>query len=197
MIAFTDLPSFVTVVWRGMPNVWRGRHRLLRCWLIFLQAIAPGRKTLEERARWAPATLTAWRFGRLLRAAYWHVPLLVSWLAHAILVALPAPTHGILYLVGDSRHADQRGSKNPVAQQGRQSQHHPWFFWHALRAVESGVGRVSRAGGLSGHFAQTLRRVSQRKCRVPRDGGRICPKRLGEAGDGGWCASTESAGRSS
>ena len=28
MIAFTYLPSFVTMVFRGMPNVWRGRHRL-------------------------------------------------------------------------------------------------------------------------------------------------------------------------
>ena len=29
MIAFTSLPAFVTMVLRGMPNVWRGRHRLL------------------------------------------------------------------------------------------------------------------------------------------------------------------------
>jgi len=56
------------------------------------------------------------------------VPLLVIWLAHAIWAALPASTHGLLYLVGDSRHADQRGPKHPVAQQGRQSQHYPWFF---------------------------------------------------------------------
>src|SRR3989442_9528235 len=29
---------------------------------------------------WTPATITAWRFGRLLKAAYWNVHLLVSWL---------------------------------------------------------------------------------------------------------------------
>jgi hypothetical protein len=71
MIAFTYLPSFVTMVFRGMPNVWRGRHRLILCWLVFMQAVHPGRKTLEEMAKWTPAAITAWRFGRLLTAAYW------------------------------------------------------------------------------------------------------------------------------
>jgi len=36
------------MVLRGMPTVWRGRHRLIFCWLIFMQAVHPGRKTLEE-----------------------------------------------------------------------------------------------------------------------------------------------------
>jgi hypothetical protein len=128
MMAFTYLPAFVTVVFRGMPIVWRGRHRFIFCWLIFLQAVHPGRKTLEEMARWTPATITAWRFGRLLKAAYWNVHLLVNWLAQDLLVALPPPTNGVLYLFGDGSHADKRGTKNPVAQKGRISQHHPWFF---------------------------------------------------------------------
>lgn len=128
LIACTYLPGFVTLVFRGMPTVWRGRHRLIFCWLIFLQAVHPGRKTLEEMARWTPATITAWRFGRLLKAAYWNVPLLVSWLAQDLLTTLPAPANGILYLFGDGSHADKRGTKNPVAQKGRISQHHPWFF---------------------------------------------------------------------
>ena len=66
LIAFTYLPGFVTMVLRGMPTVWRGRHRLIFCWLIFMQAVSPGRKTLEEMARWTPATITAWRFGPAL-----------------------------------------------------------------------------------------------------------------------------------
>jgi hypothetical protein len=127
-IAFTYLPGFVTMVFRGMPTVWRGRHRLIFCWLIFMQAVSPGRKTLEEMARWTPATLTAWRFGRLLKATYWNVHLIVSWLAHDLLMTLPAPPNGILYLFGDGSHADKRGTKNPVVQQGRISQQHPWFF---------------------------------------------------------------------
>jgi hypothetical protein len=111
-----------------MPTVWRGRHRLIFCWLIFMQAVSPGRKTLEEMARWTPAAITAWRFGRVLKAAYWNVPLLVSWLAQDLVATLPAPANGLLYLFGDGSHADKRGTKNPVAQKGRISQHHPWFF---------------------------------------------------------------------
>jgi hypothetical protein len=128
LIAFTYLPGFVTIVFRGMPTVWRGRHRLIFCWLIFMQAVSPGRKTLEELARWTPTTITAWHFGRLLKAAYWNVHLLVSWLGQALLATLPPPTNGVLYLFGDGSHADKRGTKNPVAQKGRISQHHPWFF---------------------------------------------------------------------
>jgi Transposase DDE domain len=128
LIAFTYLPGFVTLVFRGMPTVWRGRHRLIFCWFIFMQAVSPGRKTLEEMARWTPVTITAWRFGRLLKAAYWNVHLLVSWLAQDLLTTLPPPANGILYLFGDGSHADKRGTKNPVAQKGRNSKHHPWFF---------------------------------------------------------------------
>ena len=128
MIAFTYLPGFVTMVLRGMPLVWRGRHRLILCWLIFMQAVSPGRKTLEEMARWTPATITAWRFGRLLKATYWNVHLIVAWLAQDLLATLPPPPNGILYLFGDGSHADKRGTKNPVVQKGRISQHHPWFF---------------------------------------------------------------------
>ena len=128
LIAFTYLPGFVTLVFRGMPTVWRGRHRLIFCWLIFMQAVFPGRKTLEKMARWTPATLTAWRFGRLLKAASWNVHLLVSWLAQDLLTTLPAPANGILHLFGDGSHADKRGTKNPMGQKGRISQHHPWFF---------------------------------------------------------------------
>ncbi len=128
LIAFTSLPGFVTMVLHGMPTVWRGRHRLIFCWLIFMQAVHPGRHTLEEMARWTPASIPAWRFGRLLTAGYWNVHLIVSWLAQDLLVTLPAPANGILYLFGDGSHADKRGTKHPVAQKGRISQHHPWFF---------------------------------------------------------------------
>jgi len=102
LIAFTSLPGFVTMVFRGMPTVWRGRHRFIFCWLIFMQAVSPGRKTLEEMARWTPATITAWRFGRVRKAAYWNVHLLVSWLAQDLLTTLPAPANGILSLYGDA-----------------------------------------------------------------------------------------------
>src|SRR5215470_910510 len=101
LMACTYLPSFVTIVFRSMPTVWRGRHRLLLCWLIFMQAVHPGRNTLAAMARWTPTAITAWRLGRLLKAAYWNVHLLVGWLGQALLATLPPPTNGVLYLFGD------------------------------------------------------------------------------------------------
>jgi hypothetical protein len=91
MRAFPYLPGVVTLMLRGMPTVWRGRHRCILCWLVFMQAVPPGRHTLEEMARWTPAPLTAWRFGRLRPAAYWNVHLSVHWLAQALLAPLPPP----------------------------------------------------------------------------------------------------------
>ncbi len=128
MIAFTYLPAFITAYFQGMPGVWKSHHRLTLCWLIFMQALYPGRKTLQEMTRWTPATITAWRFSRLLKATYWNVHLLVSWMAQDLIAALPPPTNSILYLIGDGSQADKRGAKNPVAQKGRKSKYHPWFF---------------------------------------------------------------------
>src|SRR4030095_14134290 len=70
LIACTSLPGFVTMVFRGMPTVWRGRPRLILRWLLFMQAVSPGRTTLAEMPRWTPAPITAWRFGRVRKAAY-------------------------------------------------------------------------------------------------------------------------------
>ena len=128
MIAFTYLPAFVTASFQRMPGVWKSHHRLMLCWLIFMQALYPGRKTLQEMARWTPTTVTAWRFARVLKATYWNVHLLVTWMAQDLLATLPPPSNRILYLIGDGSQADKRGVKNPVAQKGRKSQHHPGFF---------------------------------------------------------------------
>src|SRR5437667_1896711 len=75
MVVVTYLPLFVTRLFRGMPGIWKSRHRLILCWLVFMQALYPGRKTLEELSRWTPAAITAWRFRRLLQASYWNVHL--------------------------------------------------------------------------------------------------------------------------
>jgi hypothetical protein len=46
MRVFTYLPSFATVVCRGLPTVWRGRHRFLLCWLV-----APRRQESRQHAK--------------------------------------------------------------------------------------------------------------------------------------------------
>jgi Transposase DDE domain len=128
MLTITYVPLFVTVRFRGMPGMWKSRHRLLLCWLVFMQALYPGRKTLAELARWTPAQVTVWRFRRLLKASYWNVHLLVEWWAQEALATLPPPSDGTLYLGGDGSEKPKRGTQNPLAQKGRKSEHHPWFF---------------------------------------------------------------------
>lgn len=128
MITVTYLPLFVTILFRGMPGIWKSRHRLILCWLVFMQALYPGRKTLEELVHWPPAQVTAWRLRRVLKAAYWDVHLLVEWWVQEALNTLPPPKDGTLFLVGDGSEKPKRGTQNPLAQKGRKSEHHPWFF---------------------------------------------------------------------
>jgi hypothetical protein len=128
MLTITYVPLFVTVLWRGMPGMWKSRHRLILCWLVFMQGLSPGRKTLAELARWTPAQVTVWRLRRLLKASYWNVHLLVEWWAQEALATLPPPSDGTLYLGGDGSEKPKRGTQNPLVQKGRKSEHHPWFF---------------------------------------------------------------------
>jgi hypothetical protein len=128
MVVVTYLPLFVTILFRGMPGIWKGRHRLMLCWLVCMQALFPGHKTLEELARWTPTQITAWRFRRMLKASYWNVHLLLEWWVQEALKTLPPPKDGDLHLVGDGSDKPKRGLQNPLAQKGRKSEHHPWFF---------------------------------------------------------------------
>jgi DDE family transposase len=128
MVAVTYLPLLVTILFRGMPGIWKSRHRLILCWLVFMQALYPGRKTLEELSRWTPAAITAWRFRRLLKASYWNVHLLLEWWVQEALNTLPPAANGDIHLVGDGSDKPKRGRQNPLAQKGRKSEHHPWFF---------------------------------------------------------------------
>jgi hypothetical protein len=143
MIAVTSLPFFVTILFRGMPGIWKSRHRLLLCWLVFMQALYPGRKTLEELARWTPGSITAWRLRRVLKAAYGNIHLLIAWWVQEAFNTLPPPKDGTLYLGGDGSVKPQRGTQNPVAQKGRKSEHQPWF-WGVRFALLSATWESSR-----------------------------------------------------
>ena len=99
MIPVTYLPAFVLSLFQGMPGVWKSHHRLVLCWLLTMQALFPGRKTLAELARWTPKDVTVWRLRRLLRATYWDVHRLVEWWAQQPLTLLPPPEDGVLMLI--------------------------------------------------------------------------------------------------
>jgi hypothetical protein len=128
MIKVTYLPLFVTLWFRGMPGMWKNRHRLMLCWLVVMHALFPGRKTLAELARWTPAQVTAWRFRRLLNAAYWDVHVVVEWWVQEALNTLPPPPDGGLYRGGDGSEKPKGGKQNPLAQKGRKGANKPWFF---------------------------------------------------------------------
>jgi hypothetical protein len=128
MLILTYLPGFITTVFRGMPGVWKAQHRFLLCWLIVMQAVYPGRKTLHDLAHWSPPRITEWRLRRLLNASYWCVHLLIEWLAHDVIAALPPAQDGTIYVIGDGSHKPKRSKKNPLAQKGRNSKHKDWFF---------------------------------------------------------------------
>jgi len=128
MIHITYLPVFVTQLFRGMPGAWKHPHRLMLIWLIVMQVLFPGRKTVAELARWTPSDITEWRFRRLLKATYWDVHRLVDWWARQVISVLPPPEDGVLTLTGDGSDKPKRGKHNPLAQKGRKSQYDPWFF---------------------------------------------------------------------
>jgi hypothetical protein len=128
LIKVTYLSVFVIRLFRDMPGAWKAPHRLSLIWIIVMQALFPGRKTVAELARWTPSQITEWRCRRLLKATYWEAHRLIAWWAHQVISVLPPPEDGVLTLTGDSSDKPKRGKKNPVAQKGRKSQHDPWFF---------------------------------------------------------------------
>lgn len=70
-----------------MPGLWKHCHRLVLCWLLVMQALFPGQKTLEELARWTPGSIIVWRFRRVLKAAYWDAYLLAA--LGAVVLGMP------------------------------------------------------------------------------------------------------------
>jgi hypothetical protein len=118
-----------------MPGIWHSRHRLIRCWLVCLPALDPGRKPVAELAHWPPAQGTAWRFRRVRKAASGDSQLLVAWGGQAALHTWPPPKDGTVSRVGDGRHTPTRGPQHPLAPQGRTSAPQPWFFGRRLGLV--------------------------------------------------------------
>jgi hypothetical protein len=144
MLILTYLPAFMTIVFRGMPGVWKGQHRLVLCWLIVMQAVYPGRKTLHELARWSPRHITHWRLRRLLKASYWSIHLIVEWLAHDVIATLPPPDDGMIFVIGDGSHKPKRSRDHHMVQKGRNSKPNEWFFGirFALLVVAWDVYRI-------------------------------------------------------
>ena len=128
MIPNRCLPWFVIALFKGMPGTWKSRHKLVFCWMILMQTIVPGRKTIKEMSRWSPIHISEWHFRRLLKSAYWSLHLLLYWFSWEAIKAFPPPENHIAYLIGDGSHKNKRGKKNPLVQKGRESKSKPFFF---------------------------------------------------------------------
>jgi hypothetical protein len=126
--SFTWLPPAIRILFKGMPGVWRHRHQLVFCWLIVMQIVTSGARTLSGLSQSAPGFITEWRFRRLLSAGYWSLKALLHWFAEEAIKSLPVPGNQVLYVIADGSKKDKRGPKNPAAQKGRLNKHHAWFF---------------------------------------------------------------------
>ena len=126
--SFTWLPAAIRILFKGMPGVWRHRHQLVFCWLIVMQIVTSGARTLSGLSQSAPGFITEWRFRRLLSAGYWSLKVLLHWFAEEAIKSLPVPENQVLYVIADGSKKDKRGPKNPAAQKGRLNEHHAWFF---------------------------------------------------------------------
>jgi len=126
--SFTWLPPAIRILFKGMPGVWRHRHQLIFCWLIVMQIVTSGARTLSGLSQSAPGFITEWRFRRLLSAGYWSLKVLLQWFAEEAIKSLPVPENKVLYVIADGSKKDKRGTKNPAAQKGRLNEHHAWFF---------------------------------------------------------------------
>ncbi len=127
-VGLTHFPDFVRVFFKGMPEVFRYRHKLVFCWLVLMQMILSGSKTLKGFSRVAPSHIAEWHFRRLLCAGYWSLHILLWWFAEAAIKAFPPPEDNVLFVVADGSKKDKRGKKNPAAQKGRTSKNEPYFF---------------------------------------------------------------------
>jgi len=127
-VGLTHLPDFVRILFRGMPAVFRHRHQLVFCWLVLMQMILTGPRTLKALSRVAPSHIAEWHFRRLLSAGYWSLQLLLSWFSEEAIKSFPPPEDKTVYAVTDGSKKDKRGKKNPAAQKGRTSQHEAYFF---------------------------------------------------------------------
>lgn len=126
--SFTCLPPAIRILFKGMPGVWRHRHQLVFCWLVVMQSVTSGARTLSGLSQSAPSFITEWRFRRLLSAGYWSLKVLLHWFAEEAIKSLPVPENKVVYVIVDGSKKDKRGQKNPAAQKGRMNEHHAWFF---------------------------------------------------------------------
>lgn len=128
MINFKRLQPFTNAILRSAPIAWRNRDFLILGWLLYLQLIVPGKKTKTEIARKGPRFLTESKISRFLKASYWSIHTMMTWLSDAVVAQYPPAKDGIIRLVVDGSHKTKSGKKNDLVQKGKTSHNKPYFW---------------------------------------------------------------------
>jgi hypothetical protein len=140
----TCIPSTVYQVLYPLKRHFRcaqARHFLVFCWLLIALIRDPGKGTLKGLQAYLPPTLKYWTTLRMIRSSQWDAEAVVDDMATATLRALPPPTDGVLYLIGDSTLKDKRGRKHPLGHTTRHSEHDPYTFGFEMVLLIASWGR--------------------------------------------------------
>lgn len=122
------LPTFVTLVFKKLPVIFRDPHKRSLLWFVLLIALGAGDHKLTSMAKVGSVHTKEWRFRRLLSAGYWSLRAVLIWMVNEIVKDLPKPEDSTVYLIGDGSKKEKRGKKDPFLQKGKIRQGAAWFF---------------------------------------------------------------------
>ncbi len=106
----------------------QGRHFLLFCWLLVALIVDQGKGTLKGLTGHLPPRLRYWTLMRMVRSGQWDAQALLSEMVGQVLPWLPAPSDGVLYLLGDSTLKQKRGQKHPLGRKARMNEYASYTF---------------------------------------------------------------------
>ena len=166
----------------------QGQHFRVWCWLLVTLLLVDGSARLKNLTRLMPASLRYWTVRRMVNAGYWNGSAAFDELVVATFFALPPPTDGTLYLIGDKTIKQKSGKKQPLAHKTRMNEFARYVFGQEIVLLIAQWGRLrvpvscemldpKRKGHQNILFRQMLRRFRPPAwCRQRSRGGgcRLC-----------------------
>ena len=120
----------------------QGQHFRILCWLLVALLLAQGSATLKQLTRMLPGRLPYWTVLRMVRAGYWDAAELIRLLAGSVLMVLPPPADGTLYLLVDTTLKERTGKKQPLAHYTRLNEFARFTFAHSVLLIVAHWGRL-------------------------------------------------------
>lgn len=144
MIPLKRLPKRVTDFLYRYKSHFRcgqGQHYRIVCWLLVALILDAGKGKLIQLSRMVPRSLRYWALLRMVRAGWWDEQALIREVAGDVLLWLPPPADGTLYVIGDSTVKGKRGRKHPLGFKTRMNEHAPYIFGFAMVLLVAARGR--------------------------------------------------------